>query len=226
MIDRANTIAFGLAFLVWPVWTLGWMPGGFPATVITSGLFFVISYVCYRVSRERSDVQQIAKLRAMQQRYGISDEELLRFVALNPNLDRFGRSLAAKVDAEKHREPTNERAIMFPWIPWSEEETAATRQMVVSIFDKEPSALDSDEAGTLLEILESGRDEKGGMLMIVDKPIAEILELSGSVSMDPAVRDSYGRKRLPEIVTEIGLAEEVIEGLGWGWPKLHRQREG
>ena len=87
----------------------------------------------------------------------------------------------------------------------------------MSVFDKEPSALDSSEAGSLLEILESGRDDKGGMFMTVEKSIAESLEQSGSVSMDPAARDTYGRQRLPEIAKEIGLAEEVIGELGWGW---------
>ena len=162
----------------------------------------------------------------MQKRDGLSDEELLRYVAVHhPNLDRFGNSLAAKVAAGKRQESFDERAILFPWIAWSETDTSNTRQLVTSVFDKEPSALDSSEAEYLLEILEAGREDKRGMFMIVDRQIAESLEQTGGVSMDPAARDAYGRKRLPEIARDIGLAENVIDELGWGWSKPRRQRD-
>lgn len=51
MIARASTIAFAVAFLVWPTWALGWMPGGLPATVVASAFFLVGSYLCYRLLR-------------------------------------------------------------------------------------------------------------------------------------------------------------------------------
>ena len=34
-----------------------------------------------------------------------------------------------------------------------------TWQMAMTVFDKEPSALDSNEAGFLLEMLEAGRED-------------------------------------------------------------------
>ena len=222
MIARASSVAFAMAFLVWPAYALGWMPGGLPATVIMFGFCLVGSYLCYRVLRVRRDAEQVAQLRAMQKRDGLSDEELLRHVALHhPNLDRFGKSLAAKADAGRQEEPADERAVLFPWTAWSEADTVETRQLVMSVFDKEPSALDSSEAELLLEILEAGRDDKRGMFMIVEKSIAESLEQIGTVSMDPAARDTYDRQRLPEIAREIGLAEEVIDELGWDWSKRH-----
>ena len=107
---------------------------------------------------------------------------------------------------------------LFPWLPWSETETANARQMIMTIFDKDPVALNSSEAGFLLEMWEAGREGKAGMFMVVPKPIAEGLERTGGVSMDPGKLDPYGRKRLPEIVKEIGLSQEVIDEMGWGWP--------
>ena len=59
---------------------------------------------------------------------------------------------------------------------------------------------------------------KGAMFMVVPKPVAEGLWAHGGVSMDPGKLDPYGRKRLPEIVKEIGLWQEVIDEKGWGWP--------
>ena len=90
--------------------------------------------------------------------------------------------------------------------------------MITTIFDKDPVALDSTEAAFLLETLEAGRDDKTGMFMVVPQPIAESLTHTGGVSMDPEQLDPYGRKRLPEIAKEIGLSQEVIAEMGWGWP--------
>lgn len=102
VIARASTVAFVMALLVWPAYALDWVPGGLPATVVVFGLCLAGSYLCYRVLRVRHDAEQVAQLRAMQEREGLSDEELLRHVALHhPNLGQFGKSLAAKVDAGK-----------------------------------------------------------------------------------------------------------------------------
>ena len=230
MTARASSVAFAVAILVWPGYALGWIPGGLPATAITSGFCFTASFLCYRVLRVRHDADQIAQLRAMQERDSLSDEELLSHVARHhPNLDRFAKTLAANADAGKREEQLEEQpdelVTLFPWIAWSETDTAKTRQKVVTVFDKEPSALDSNEAGLLLGMLEAGSKDKRGMFMIVAKPIADGLEQAGFVSMDPAQRDAYGRQRLPEIAREIGLAEDVIDELGWGWSKRHWERE-
>ena len=226
MITRTSSGAFVMAILVWPAFALGWIPGGLPSTAITSVVCLSVSYFCYRVLRVRRDAEQIAQLTAMRERDGLSDEEMLSYVPLHhPNLNRFGTSLATSIDARKHEKSRDELVTLFPWMSWSDTDTADTKQMIMTVFDKEPSALDSNEADFLLEMLETKREDKGGMFLTVAKSIAKGLERTGGVSMDPGERDAYGRKRLPEIAREIGLAREVIDELGWDWP-TRRQRPG
>ncbi|MDE0178545.1 MAG: hypothetical protein OXM56_08650 [Gammaproteobacteria bacterium] len=218
---RWSSLAFVLAILVWPAYAVGWMPGGLIAAGVTSIGCLTVSYACYRVVRVRMDAVQIAELRDMQQREGMSDDELLRYVAVHhPNLDRLGKQLAVDVGVPKKVEvPQDQPVTVFPWIAWSEKDTVGTREMIASVFDKEPMALNGSEAGFLLEMLEAGRGDKGGMFLVVAKSLADGLEKAGTVSMDPNQRDVYGRQRLPEIAREIGLAEAVIKELGWDWPK-------
>ena len=74
------------------------------------GVVLVVSYLCYRRVRVRQEVEQVERLRAMQQRDGLSDEELLRYVALHhPNLDQFGKKLAASIDRSKREMPRRGR---------------------------------------------------------------------------------------------------------------------
>jgi len=191
--------AFGCACLIYPLKWLGMAPEFLSGWWVLALLG--VTFICYQL-------------------YERMMRSLLESEADTP-LDSYEAGyfvdLLQEAYAEKPEDQPDETITVFPWVAWSEQDTVTTRQLVMSVFDKEPSALDSSEAGSLLEILESGRDDKGGMFMTVEKSIAESLEQSGSVSMDPAARDTYGRQRLPEIAKEIGLAEEVIGELGWGW---------
>ena len=205
----------------------------------------------------------------MQQRDGMSDEELLSYVALHhPNLldglhTTFGAKLFSEIEAKKGEsssavltqdredlidkdslrhigdDPANSDRLdsnvegglaagpstsspdglvtLFPWIPWSEADTANTQQIIMTVFEKEPAALDGDQAGFLLEMLEAERKGNGEMFLVVPKLVAESIEEIGGISMDPSERDSYGRLRLPEIVKEIGLSQDVIDEMGWDW---------
>lgn len=155
----------------------------------------------------------------------MSDGELLSYVALHhPDLTGFAKELASSVDAteaedsQDERESQGEMVAVFPWVVWSDADTENAKQMSKTVFGKDPSALDSLEAGSLLEMMEAGRKKDNGMFMIVARSIAEILEQTGSVSMDPSDRDAYERKRLPEVAREVGISEEVIAELGWDWP--------
>ena len=217
---------FIVAILVWPAHALDWIPGGLAAAAALSAVCLAISYLCYRVLRVRIDAEQVAQLRVMQQREGMSDEELLRYVTRHhPNLYGFSKSLASSVDAREtdslgdQRESQDAVIAVFPWVVWSETDTENARHLSETVFDKDPSALDSDEAGFLLEMVEAGRNQEGGMFMIVAKSIAESLGRTGQVSMDPADHDAYGRRRLPEVAREVGISEDVMAELGWDWPK-------
>lgn len=252
MIARISSIAFVMAILAWPALALGWIPGGLPTATAASIGCLIASYVCYRVLRARNDAEQILRLRAMQQRDEMSNEQLLSYVALHhPNLldgffTTFGAKLFSAIKAEKDDshipadvDGTNPHSLdgsfadglearsnigsqeglvtLFPWIAWSDTDTANTQHLIKTVFDKEPAALDSTEAGFLMEMLEAGRKDSGGMFMIVTKSIAESIEQTGGMSMDPSVRDTYGRMRLPEIVKEIGVPQDVIDEMGWDW---------
>ena len=222
MIVRASSGAFVMAILVWPALALGWIPGGFPVAAFTSVGCLAVSYVCYRLVRVRSDAKQVVQLRAMQLREDMSDHELLSFVVLHrPNLlDGFFKTFGARLHASiEAKEPHNQNmAVIFPWVSWSETDTANAKQITKTIFNKCPADLNSVEAGLLLETIEAGRGNKGGLFMIADESIAKALKEIGGVSMNSAESDTYDRKRLPDIAKEIGISQEVIEELGWIWP--------
>ena len=222
---RISRYAFVVAILIWLAYALGWIPGGLVVAAATSAGCLVVSYVCYRVLRGMSDAEQVAELRAMQQRDGMSDEELLSHVAVHhPNLDQFGESLASSISARENENSPHdevrqaETVTLFPWVVWSDTDTAGAKQMSKTVFDKEPGALNSDEAGLLFEMLEAGRTKEGGMFMVVARSMAAGLEETGGLSMDPRDRDAYGRKRLPEVAREVGISKEVMAELGWDWP--------
>lgn len=106
--SRASTTALVVAVLVWPAYLLGWMPVGLSTTAFASALSLALSYLCYRRVRVRLEAEQIERLRTMQRREGLSDEELLSYVALHhPNLNQFGKSLAeANNEATKREVPS------------------------------------------------------------------------------------------------------------------------
>ena len=107
MVGRISSGAFLLAILVWLALALGWIPGGFPVVAVTSIGCLSVSYFCYRIVRVKGDAKQVAQLRVMQREDGMSDEELLSYVALHhPNLldgffRTFGAGLWASVKAKK-----------------------------------------------------------------------------------------------------------------------------
>ena len=155
----------------------------------------------------------------MQDRDEASNKNLNRHVGADrQNFSRRGTGRAESTGATLDTKSRDDLVGVFPWVTWSATDTENTKQLVITVFDKAPDALDSNEAGFLLEMLEAGRKGDGGFFMIVAKSIAEGLEQSGAVSMDPGDHDAYDRKRLPEIAKDIGLSQEVIEELGWNWP--------
>lgn len=109
IISRASSGALVIAVLVWPALAFGWIPGGFSVAAVASIGCLIMSYALYRAVRVRSDAEQVARLREMQQRENMSDEELLSFVALHHPyvLDgfftTFGARLHGSIRAQKHR---------------------------------------------------------------------------------------------------------------------------
>lgn len=110
MIARMSTVAFIVAILAWPVFAVGWIPGGLLVTAIISVVCFLVSYLCYRVLRVRNDAEQIAHLRVMQERDRMSDEELLSYVLVHHPylLDGFAKgftqTLSDSVDAKERKD--------------------------------------------------------------------------------------------------------------------------
>ena len=107
MIARTSSVAFIIAVLAWPAYALGWTPGGLLFTTMTSAVCFLGSYLSYRVVRMRHDAQQVADLRMMQEREGMSDHELFGYVSVrHPNLldgfvKPFAKTLLNDMDASK-----------------------------------------------------------------------------------------------------------------------------
>lgn len=98
-----------MGLLAEPALAFGWIPGGFPVAAVAFIGCLIMSYALYRAVRVRSDAEQVARLREMQQRENMSDEELLSFVALHHPyvLDgfftTFGARLHDSIKDQKHR---------------------------------------------------------------------------------------------------------------------------
>ena len=110
----------------------------------------------------------------------------------------------------------DEQVVLYPWVAWSEQDTAGAKETIRAVFDKEPQELDSGEASTVLVMIQSNREE-GMAGTLVDGAMAETFMKDEGISMDPDAQDPSGRLRYPEIVRKIGFSREVMDELKIGF---------
>ena len=126
------------------------------------------------------------------------------------------RERASIVFWRRKNKKVDEQVVLYPWVAWSEQDTAEAKETIRAVFDKEPQELDSGEASTVLVMIQSNRE--GGMAgTLVDGAMAETFMKDESISMDPDAQDPSGRLRYPEIVRKIGFSQEVMDELKIGF---------